>query len=142
MRQVIALHPHPEPPCLDAFLDPFVEELRAFGPLERLRGESCEDYKQRTLGRSSSSKLIVDKVSYKTTPDGEIDKTRLDISKKEVTIFLGPITSDTPMRARAAKRGQTAHTFGAMCCRLQVTAMQPPIFIFITYITYRYIASI
>ena len=71
MRQVIALHPHPEPPCLDAFLDPFVEELRAFGPLERLRGESCEDYKQMTLGRSLSSKLIVDKqgeISFWTVP--------------------------------------------------------------------------
>ena len=114
-----------EPPCLDAFLDPFASDFRAFGPIQRLGGESFEDYIHRSVGRSPSSRLAVDKVCYKSSPEGEVDKTRVDVFKHEVMVFLGPITSDTPMRARASKRGQTAHTFGAMCCRFEVIAISP-----------------
>lgn len=121
MRQIVALHPHPEPPYLDAFLTPYTRELNAFGPLTRQTTESSEVYLARTKERST--KLELDVVKYAETPAGDIDYTAVVTTRQVVMLFQGPITSDTPMRARAAQRGYTAHTFGAMCCHFQVIVM-------------------
>ena len=119
MRVCIALHPYPEPPCLDAFLTPFVEELIRYGPLQPTEGEPSEMYHIRN-GEARNG-LRVDKVVYLLDDDGSVDRSQVRIDLARPKIILGPITCDSPMRARACQRTWTSSLLGAMCCMLQAS---------------------
>ncbi len=112
----IALHPYPEPPCLDAFLTPLVEELIRYGPLRPREGEASEMYHIRN--GEAPNNLRVDKVVYLLDEDSNVDRSQVRIEVVRPKIILRPITCDSPMRARACQRTWTSSQFGAMCCML------------------------
>ena len=124
MRQCLALHPHPEPPCLDAFLTPLVEELQRFGPLQPQPNEGGRSYRARNTSRSDV--LRVEKVHFVVEPDGSLNRNEVQCDTVSPLVMLGPVTSDSPMRARTTQRGWTASTFGAMCCMFQVGHVPAP----------------
>lgn len=119
-RHIIAIHPDPEPKCMDAFLHPFVADLARFGPPRRNQHETNAEYLNRVESRPN--KLIIREVKYKKNLDGSVNKEdRPDVSTRDdIIVFVGPFCADTPMRRKLSKRGATASKLACMCCLLYV----------------------
>ena len=114
---VLGAAPPPRTPVSGCFPHTASGGVVPVWPTEPRPTEDDSSYRARN---SRSSGLRVEKVHFVAAPDGSLNRHEVQFQTASPMVMLGPVTSDSPMRARTAQRGWTASTFGAMCCMLQV----------------------